>query len=115
MIKVKNQVKENDSKDNNLEVSKNKANENETNTHQKLKGVMETAYQISKASKERSVKNKGSTDEVYQRKEKGTNRYGERKHTNYSQNETKVTETLRIRSISKEMGKSGDELPTAQN
>ena len=115
MIKDKKQVKENDRKDNNSEVSKNKDNENETNTHQKLKGVMQTAYQISKASKESRVKNEGSTDEVYQRKEKGTNRQSERKHTNYSQNETKVTETLKTRSISKEMNKSGDQLPTAQN
>ena len=115
MIKDKKQVKENDRKDDNSEVSKNKDNENETNTHQKLKGVMQTAYQISKASKESSVKNEGSTDEVYQRKEKGTNRQGERKPTDYSQNETKVTETLRNRSISKEINKSGDQLPTAQN
>ena len=76
---------------------------------------MQTAYQIRKASKESSVKNEGSADEVYQRKEKGTNRQGERKHTNYSQNETKVTETLRTRSISKGINQSGDQLPTAQN
>ena len=39
MIKDKKQVKENDRKDDNSEVSTNKDNENETNTHQKLKGV----------------------------------------------------------------------------
>ena len=102
MIKDKKQFKENDRKDNNSEVSRNKDNENETNTHQKLKGVIQRAYHISKASKESSVKNEGSTDEVHQRKEMGTNRQGERKPTNYSQNETKVTETRRTRSMNKE-------------
>ena len=102
MIKDPKQFKENDRKDNNSEASRNKDNENETNTHQKLNGVIQTAYHISKASKESSVKNEGSTDEVHQRKEKGTNRQGERKPTNYSQNETKVTETRRTRSMNKE-------------
>ena len=65
MIKDPKQFKENDRKDNNSEASRNKDNENETNTHQKLNGVIQTAYHISKASKESSVKNEGSTDEVY--------------------------------------------------
>ena len=109
MIKNKKQFEENDRKDNNSGVSRNKDNENETNS------VIQTAYHISKASKESSGKDKGSTDEVYQRKEKGNNRQGERKYNNYSQNETKVTERLRTRSVSKEMNKSGDQLLTAQN
>ena len=115
MIKNKKQFEENDRKDNNSGVSRNKDNANETNTHQKLKGVIQTAYHISKASNESSVKDEGSTDEVYQRKEMGTNRQGERKHNNYSQNETKVTERLRTRSIGKKINKSGDQLRTAQN
>ena len=115
MIKDKKQFEENDRKDNNSGVSRNKDNANETNTHQKLKGVIQTAYHISKASNESSVKDEGSTDEVYQRKEMGTNRQGERKHNNYSQNETKVTERLRTRSIGKKINKSGDQLRTAQN
>ena len=109
VIKDKKQFEENDRKDNNSGVSRNKDNENETNS------VIQTAYHISKASKESSGKDKGSTDEVYQRKEKGNNRQGERKYNNYSQNETKVTERLRTRSVSKEMNKSGDQLLTAQN
>ena len=80
--KIRKQFEEYDRKDNNLGVSRNKDNENKTNTHQKLKRVIQTAYYISKASKENSVKDKGSTDEVYQRKKKGTNRLGERKHNN---------------------------------
>ena len=109
MIKNKKQFEENDRKDNNSGVSRNKDNENETNS------VIQTAYHISRASKKSSGKDKGSTDEVYQRKEKGNNRQGERKYNNYSQNETKVTERLRTRSVSKEMNKSGDQLLTAQN
>ena len=109
MIKDKKQFEENDRKDNNSGVSRNKDNENETNS------VIQTAYHISKASKESSGKDKGSTDEVYQRKEKGNNRQGERKYNNYSQNETKVTERLRTRSIGKKINKSGDQLRTAQN
>ena len=115
MIKDKKQNEENDRKDNNSGVSGNKDIENETNTHQKLKGVIQTAYHTIKTSKESSGKDEGSADEVYQRKEKGTNRQGERKYNNYSQNETKVTERLRTRSISKEKNKSGDQLLTAQN
>ena len=108
-------MEENDRKDNNLGVSRNKDNENKTNTHQKLKGVIQAVYYISKASKENSVKDEGSTDEVYQRKKKATNRQGKRKHNKYSQNETKVTERLRTRRLSKEMNKSGDQLSTAPN
>ena len=115
MIKDKKQNEENDRKDNNSGVSGNKDIENETNTHQKLKGVIQTAYHTIKTSKESSGKDEGSADEVYQRKEKGTNRQGERKYNNYNQNETKVTERLRTRSVSKEMNKSGDQLLTAQN
>ena len=115
MIKDKNQFEENDRKDNNSGVSRNKDNENKTNTHKKLKGVIQTVYHISKDSKESSGKDEGSTDEVFQKKEKGTYRQGKRKYNNYSQNETKVTERLRTRSVSKEMNKSGDRLPTAQN
>ena len=114
MIKDKKQFKENDRKDNNSGVSRNKDIENKTNTHWKLKRVIQTAYHTSKASKERSSKDEGSADEEYQRK-KGTNRQGERKYNNYRQNETKVTERLRTRSVSKEMNKSGDQLLTAQN
>ena len=66
-----------------------------------LKGVIQTAYHSSKASKESSGKDEGSTDEVYQRKDKGTNRQGERKYKNYIQNQTKVKERLRTRSIKK--------------
>ena len=76
--------------------------------------MIQTAYHTSKASKESSSKDEGSADEEYQRK-KGTNRQGERKYNNYSQNEPKVTERLRTRSVSKEMNKSGDQLLTAQN
>ena len=78
MIKDKKQFEENDRKDKNSGVSRNKDDENETNTHQKLKGVIQTAYHISKVSKESSGKDEGSTDEVCQRKEKGTNRQGEK-------------------------------------
>ena len=41
MIKDEKQFEENDRKDNNSGVSRNKDNENETNTHQKLKGVIQ--------------------------------------------------------------------------
>ena len=99
--KIKKQYEEYDRNDNNSEVSRNKDNENETNTHKKLKGVIQTAYHISKTSKESSDKDEGSTHKAYQRKDKGTNRQGERKYNNYSQIETKVTERLRTRSISK--------------
>ena len=78
MIKDKKQFEENDRKDKNSGVSRNKDDENETNTHQKLKGVIQTAYHISKVSKESSGKDEGSTNEVCQRKEKGTNRQGEK-------------------------------------
>ena len=115
MIKDKKQFEENDRKDNNSGVSMNKDNENETNTHKKLKGVIQTVYHISKASKESSGKYEGSTDEVYQRKQKGTNGQSAKKYNHYSQNETKVTERIRTRSVSKEMNKSGDQLPTAEN
>ena len=115
MIKDKKQFEENDRNDNNSGVSRNKIIENETNTLQKLKGVIQTAYHTIKTSKESSGKDEGSADKVYQRKEKGTNRQGERKYNNYSQNEPKVTERLRTRSVSKEMNKSGDQLLTAQN
>ena len=115
MIKDKKQYEENDRKHNNSGVSGNKDIENETNTHQKLKGVIQTAYHTSTASKESIGKDEGSADEVYQRKEKGTKRQGERKYNNYSQNETKVTERLRTRSVSKDKNKSGDQLLTAQN
>ena len=40
MIKDKKQFEKNDRKDNDSGVSRNKDNENETNTHQKLKGVI---------------------------------------------------------------------------
>ena len=115
MIKDKKQFEENARKENNSRVSRNKDNENKTNTHKKLKGVIQTVYHISKDSKESSGKDKGSTDEVFQKKEKGTYKQGERKYNNFSQNETKVTERLRTRSVSKEMNKSGDRLPAAQN
>ena len=115
IIKDKKQFEENNRKDSNSGVSRNKGIENETNTHQKLKGVIQTAYRTSKASKESSGEDEGSTDEVYQRTEEGANRQGERKYYNYGQNETKVTERLRTRSVRKEMNKSGDQLPTAQN
>ena len=41
MIKDKKQFEKNDRKDNDSGVSRNKDNENETNTHQKLKGVIQ--------------------------------------------------------------------------
>ena len=109
------EFEENDINYNNSEVSSHEDNKNETNTLKKLKGVMRTAYHISKASKESSGEDEGSTDKAYQRKEKGTNRQRERKYNNYSQNETKVTENARTRNGSKEMNKSLDQLPTAQN
>ena len=115
MIKHKKQYKEYDSKDNNSGVSRNKDHENEMNTHKGLKGVIQTAYHISKTSKKSSGKDGGSTEEAFQRKEKETNKQGERKNNNYSKNETKVTERLRTRSVSKEMNESGDQLPVAQN
>ena len=115
MIKDKKQFEENDRKDNNSGVSRNKDDENEANTHQKLKGVIQTANHISKAGKESSGKDEGSTDKVYQKKEKENNRQDERNYNKYRQNETKVTERLRTRSVSKEMNKSGDQLPTGRN
>ena len=62
-------------KDNNSQVSRNKSNENEINIHKKPKQTINTAYHISKTSKESSDKG-GSTDEreTYQIKKKGTNR-----------------------------------------
>ena len=95
-------------------VSGNKDNENETNTHKNLKRVIQTVYHICKTSKESSDKDEGSTNEAFKRK-KGPNRQGERKYNNYNQNKIKVTEQLRTNSISKEMNRSGDQLPTAQN
>ena len=67
MFKDKKQFLENDRKDTDSGFSRNRDNENETNTHQKLKGVIQTAYQISKTSKESSGKDEGSTSEAYQR------------------------------------------------
>ena len=52
----------------------------------------ESNTKICKTSKESSDKDEGSTNEAFKRKKKGTNRQGERKYNNYSQNETKVTE-----------------------
>ena len=81
----------------------------------------QTVSQISKTRKKSSDKDGGSTDEreANQIKEKGTNRKGERKYYDYSQNdsqnESKVTGRLRSRSISKEMIKSEDKLLIAQN
>ena len=76
-----------DRKDNSSGVSKTEDNGNETNIHKKLIRVIQTAYHISKTIKESSNKDEGSTNEreAYQRREKGTNRQGERIH-NYSQN-----------------------------
>ena len=65
MIKHKKQYEEYDSKDNNSRISGNKDNENEINTHKGLKGVIQTAYHISKTSKESSDKDGGSTDEAF--------------------------------------------------
>ena len=39
--------------------------------------------------------------ETYQMMKKGTNRQDERKYDNYNQNESKLTEQLRARSIDK--------------
>ena len=80
MIKYIKQYKEYDRKDINSRVSRNKYNENETNVHKKLKGLIKTVYHISKTSNESSDKDAESTDEreAYQRKEKGTNRKGEK-------------------------------------
>ena len=69
MIKDKKQNEENDRKDNNSGVSGNKDIENETNTHQKLKGVIQTAYHTSTASKESIAK-----DEVQMKYTKGRRR-----------------------------------------
>ena len=65
MIKHKKQYEEYDSKDNNSRISGNKDNENEINTHKGLKGVIQTAYHISKTSKDSSDKDGGSTDEAF--------------------------------------------------
>ena len=98
-----------------------KSNENETNIHKKLKGIIQTVNNINKTRKESSDKDGGSTNEreAYQMKEKGTNRQGEKKCYNYSQNdsqkESKITEKLITRSISKEIVKSGDKLLRVQN
>ena len=117
MIKNIKQYEEYDRKDNNSGVSRNKSNENETNVHKKLKGIIQTTYHISKSRKESSDKDGESTDErqAYQMEEKGTNRQSERKYDNYNQNnsknESKITDTLRTRRISK----SRDKLLTAHN
>ena len=68
-----------------------------TSTKIKIK-IIQTLSHISKTKKESSDEEGGSTDEreTYQMKEKGTNRQGERKYDNYSQNdsqnESKLTE-----------------------
>ena len=121
MMKDIKQYEEYDRKDNNSGISKNKSNESETNIHKKLKGIVQTANYIIKTRKVSSDKDGGSTDEgeAYQMKEKGTNRQGGKNMNNYSQddsqNESKITERLRTRSINKEIIKSGDKLLTAQN
>ena len=117
MIKDIKQYEEYDRKDNISGVSRNKSDENKTNIHKKLKGIIQTAYHISKTSKESSDKDEGSTDEreAYLKKEKETNGQSERKYYNYSQNESKIIERLITRSISKEINKSEDQLLTAQN
>ena len=120
MIKGMKQFEGYDRKDNNSGISRSKSNENETNIHKNLKGIIDTAYHISKTRKESSDKEGQSTDEIkiYQIKEKGTNRQGERKYDNcnqnYSQNEPKLTERLRTRRIIKEINKSQDKLPAPQ-
>ena len=80
MIKYIKQYEEYDRKDINSRVSSNKYNENKTKIHKKLKGLIKTVYHISKTSNESSDKDAESTDEreAYQRKEKGTNRKGEK-------------------------------------
>ena len=109
MIKDIKHYEEYDRNDNNSGVSENKSYENETNIHKKLKEIIQTAYHISKTKQDSSGKDGGSTGEreAYQVKEKGTNRQGERKYDNYSQNnnqnKSKVTERLRTRKVSTEI------------
>ena len=90
MIKDIKKYEEYDRKDNNSRVSRNKSKENKTNILKKL-GIMQTANHISKTRKKSSDKGGRSTDEreAYQMKEKGTNRQGERKYYNYSQNDSR--------------------------
>ena len=87
MIKDIKIYKEYDRKYNNSGVSRNKSNENQTNIHKKLKGIMQITYHISKTRKWSSDKDGGSTDEreAYQMTEKGTNRQREIKYDKYSQ------------------------------
>ena len=87
MIKDIKIYKEYDRKYNNSGVSWNKSNENQTNIHKKLKGIIQISYHISKTRKGSSDKDGGSTDEreAYQMTEKGTNRQGEIKYDKYSQ------------------------------
>ena len=121
MIKDMKQYEKYDRKDNNSGVSRNKSNENESNIHKKPKGIIQTAYHISKIKKESSDKEGGSADEreTYRMKRKGTNRQDEKKYDNFSQNDSqsqsKLTKRLTTRSINKETNKPGDELLTAQN
>lgn len=87
MIKDIKHYEKYDRKDKSSGVSKTKDNENETNIYKKLIRVIQTAYHISETIISLSNKDEGSTNEreAYQRREKGNNRQGERKH-NYSQN-----------------------------
>ena len=67
MIKDIKKFEEHDRKDNNLGVSRNKSNENETKIHKKLKVIIQTMYHISKTRKGCSEK-----DGEAQMKEKHT-------------------------------------------
>ena len=77
-----------------------KSNENETNIHKKLKGIIETANNINKTRKESSDKDEGSTNEreAYQMKEKGTNRQGEKKYYNYREPTGRVKKNIQLQS-----------------
>ena len=107
IIKDKKQYEEYYRKDSNSGVSRNKNNENESNIHKNPKEIIQTPHHVSKTRKESGNKDGGSTDEreAYQMKEKRTNRQGERKYNNHNQNigqnESKITERLRTRSINK--------------
>ena len=61
MIKDIKQFEEYDRKHTNSGISMDKDNENESNIHKKLKGVIQTGYHISENSKESSDKDEGTT------------------------------------------------------
>ena len=61
MIEDIKQFEEYDRKHNSSGISMDKDNENESNIHKKLKGVIQSGYYISETSKESSDKDEGTT------------------------------------------------------